>query len=152
MPLPAALLAFESVFHAACRSAMQAAGITPAYDARDLGGDAPASRVVVEASGFARASGHMAFDAERQPFHDHYRGQLTYTITTPRTAPGVAQHDAWLAAIRALHERPRQTFARLPYKILKLEPGPGSITYVNEGERDRSELVFDVELGLPGGL
>lgn len=151
MPVPPDLFAFESVFHAAGKAALTAAGVSPAYHARELV-DLPAARVVVEASGFARASGHMAFDAQRQPFYDHRGFRLTYTITTPRTAEGVARHDAWLASIRALHERPRQTFAALPYKLIKLEPSDSSLTYIQEGERDRSELIWEGELGIPGGL
>jgi hypothetical protein len=152
MPSPASLLAFESLFHAAAKGGLTAAGITPAYHARDITTDLPASRVVLEASGFARASGHMGTAQGGQLFYDHHRGQLTYIVTTPRTAAGALQHDAWLGAVRAFNLRARQSFAGLPYKILKLEESPSSLTYINEGERDRSELIYDLEFSIPGGL
>lgn len=152
MPSPASLLSFEATWHAGGKAALTAAGITPAYHARDVTAELPASRVVLEASGFARASGHMGTAQGGQLFYDHHRGQLTYIVTTPRTTAGVLQHDTWIGQVRALNLRARQTFAGLPYKIMKLEESPSSITYINEGERDRSELIYDVEFSIPGGL
>ncbi len=147
---PALLLDFESRFHTAALAALLAEGISPAYSARDLTPDLPPARVVVEAGGFARASGHMAFAADGSPFYDHYTGQLAYTLTTPRTPAGVAVHAAWLGRVRALHQRARQAIAGLPYGIVKMEDTGGSITYIRDGERDRSELLYTVEFGIPG--
>jgi hypothetical protein len=148
---PAELLRFEHNFSDAGKAALLAVGITPARSFEELG-DLPANRVVAEPSAFTRASGHMAFAANRQPFYDHFTGTLTFIVTTKRDETGPALHREWLGKIRALMTRPRQAFKGLPYKIIKLEDGAGSITNVNDGERDRSELVYTIELGIPGAL
>lgn len=148
---PSALLDFETVFHTAGKALLTTEGIAPAFTARELG-ERPPAHVVMEASGFVRASGHMGRAKGGQWFYDHHVGQLQYTLTTPRTAEGVALHGAWIGRLRALHQRARQAWAGLPYQITKLEETSGTLTYIREGERDRSELVFAVEFGIPGAL
>lgn len=151
MPSPAELLDFETTFHVSGKALLTAEGIVPAYHARELG-DLPPARVVVEASSFTRASTHQAQAVGGQWFDDHHTGQLQFIITTPRTAEGAAVHSAWLGRVRAMNQRARQAWTGLPYKILKLEETGASITYIRDGERDRSELVYEVELGIPGAL
>lgn len=142
--------AYESQFNVACKSRLRAAGVTNAFHARDLG-TLPDSRIVVESSGFARASGHMSQGQDGQFRYDHHAGTVTFIITTPRTATGREQHDAWLGLVRETFLPARRPLDGMPYQIMRFEETSGSVTYIQDGERDRSELVFSAEFGLRPG-
>lgn len=156
MPLTAAqVYEFEDRYYDVLIPALTAAGITPVYSARALG-DLPVSRVVVEAGSFGIASAHMAYAVDGTPFPDHYKGTLSIIITTPRTTAGIAQHRTWLGAIRNLFRQPRTLFASasgvLPYALIHCEETDGQVSYIRDHERDRSELTYAVEHGIPGTL
>lgn len=144
--------AFEDQFHAACVARLLAGGVASAYAARDQGADAPAERIVVEASGFVRASGHMGRGPAGEWRYDHFGGQVSFAIVTTRRGDGPATHARWLGLVRELFLPSRIPLAGLPYQMLRFEESSGSVTYVQDGERDRSELVFDVEIGLRAGV
>jgi hypothetical protein len=151
---PHSLYDFEPAYRAAMLAALRSAAVPAdqSYDALADTASLPAARIVVEASGFARASARKGLSRQGRYFDNHFSGQLTFTVTTPRSGGGPALHRHWVALIRALCSAPQQPFARLPYQIHRLVPSGSTLTYINEGERDRSELVFDVEHGIPGAL
>jgi hypothetical protein len=152
MPDVLSLYAFEDQFHAAVVARLKAAGVEDAFPALDLGADAPAARIVVEATGFARASGHMGAGPAGELRYDHFGGQVNITIITPRRDDGPATHARWLGLVRELFLPSRRPLAGMPYQIMRFEESGGSVTRVQDGERDRSELVFEAEIGLRAGV
>jgi hypothetical protein len=159
MPLLSAY-SFEAQFHAACVARLRAlipavSGVERVWDARsaDLLPAAATAKIVVEASPFARASGHMSPGTDGRLRYDHFRGQITITLSTEKTTAGGELHDQWLGLVRECFLPERQPLAAMPYQILQFEETGGSITYIADGERLRSELVFTAEIGLrPGSV
>lgn len=146
------ILAYEARLQAAAVALLTSAGATPAFGGTDTEESLPASRVVAEVTSGGRASGHMGFDRAGQPFYDHQSATLTFIVTTPITSEGVARHGVLLGLIRDTFRRGKGALQDAPYKIMRLEETSGSITYIREGERHRSELQFTVEFGIPGAL
>jgi hypothetical protein len=147
-PLP--IHAYEPQFNAACKARLTAGGVDPAYSADDLV-DLPAQRVVVEASGFSRASNHVSPGPSGRLRYDNKSGTVLFIITTPRTAEGRLKHHEWLGLVRELFEPDKRPLAGMPYQIMRFEETGGSITYIKEGERDRSELIYAAEIGIRPG-
>ncbi len=107
-------------------------------------------RIEIEASPFSKASGQKAYTAQGVAFYNHYRGQFAIEMTTPRKG-GAALHNAWLGLARRIFSMAAVPDFR-PYCLLEIEEAAGSITLVKEGERDRSRLVFSIQIGIPSGL
>lgn len=122
-------------------------------DSADFATDAEGvelARIAVEASPFVRASGQMCFTAQGIPFYNHFRGQLAFELTTPR-AGGSARHHAWIGLVRRLfNDAAVPDFG--PYCLLEIEESAGTITFVKDGERDRSSLVYTLQLTIPDRL
>jgi hypothetical protein len=89
----------------------------------------------------------MAFTRQGVAFYNHYRGQFSVEITTPR-AGGIARHHAWLGLSRRLFSHGAVPGFR-PYCLLDIEEAAGSIALLKEGERDRSRLVFTLQIAIP---
>lgn len=142
--------AYEAQFNATCKARLTAGGVDPAYSADDLD-ELPPQRVVVEASGFVDASNHMSPGPSGRLRYDNKGGTVLFIITTPRTAEGRAQHTQWIGLVRELFEPDKRPLAGMPYQIMRFQETSGSVLYINEGERDRSELVFAAEIGLRPG-
>ena len=151
---PRSVFAFEALFALGGAARLRAAGVEHAYDAQAAETLPPeiTSKIVVEASGFVRASLHKGLGPDGRLRYDHHTGQVTFILSTPRDAAGVARHRAWLALMRETFLPARAPFATLPYQIMRFEETGGSITFVQDGERDRSELVFLAEIGLRPGV
>jgi hypothetical protein len=113
---PETLYQFEPRLRAAAVAALKARGHPFVYDALDLTQDQTTpeaeppivNNLVVEASGFTRASNHMDFAKNGRPFFNHYNGQLRYIIQTKRDAAGTAAHTRYLGAVRSLARKHRQ--------------------------------------------
>ena len=125
----------------------------PAYKRLDNTASLPRTYLVVEASPFTPASDHMAFAQDGTPFRCHYSGQVAIHIQTPRDAGATAEayHHALVALVRRVLGTPL-SLQLPPYGILDIKEGGGSITFQKDGDRDRSELNFDLQLGIPSGL
>lgn len=149
---PKKLYQFEANITAAAVGALKAAGVTPVHSAHDTTADLPKERVDIEASSFSRASAHIDFAKNGRTFYNHFQGQLRFIVTTKRDATGPAAHAAYLGEIRALCDMARQALVVEGYRFIRIQESSGSITYINEGERDRSELLFDLELSIPGAF
>lgn len=151
----ATLYRFEKAFDAAAEAMLKAAGIAASFERMDEDAEGPVSRVVVSAGGFQRASEHMGQSANVQPvwFYNHFRGQLTYEITSPRNSAGREFHENALGKIRAIHAAKLNPFTvppALPYQVIRCVEGNGSFSYLRAGDRDRSELTYEVEIGING--
>lgn len=147
---PSEILQFEPALESTAQADLIAQGATATYTRLDLTSDLPANRIVVEASGFVRASEQMGQSVDGEWFYNHYRGQLQFSLTTKRDNDGPALHRQWLGLVRDRLSRPRQILTGFPFDILRVAESTASVTYLNEGDRDRSDLVFDIELAIPG--
>lgn len=107
-------------------------------------------RMSIECGIFTKASGQMAFTRQGVAFYNHFRGSLSVEITTPRVG-GLARHHAWLGVTRRLFSRGAVPGFR-PYELLEIEEAAGSIALVKEGERDRSRLVFTLQIAIPNDV
>jgi len=152
---PAQLYQFEDRYYDVLTLALGALCGTPCFPAHAQG-DLPSTRVVIELGAFGLASTHMAFAVDGTPFHDHYKGQISVIITTPRTPEGDGQRRILLGKIRDLFRNPRTLFASaagvLPYALIKCEETNGQLTYIRDHETDRTEITYEVEHGIPGTL
>jgi hypothetical protein len=120
----------------------------PAFAESEDGVELP--RIVVHTTPFLKASGQMAMSVQGVPFYNHFRGSLMVELTTPR-AGGATLHHEWIGLCRrAFSAAALPNFA--PYDVLQIEEAAGSVVLVKEGERDRSQLVYTMQLAIPGAL
>lgn len=152
-----ALFQFEKNIEAAAEALLKSAGLAATFERLDNAEfeAATANRITVQASAFDRASEHEGMSADTTPrsFFNHFKGTLTYAITTRRDTTGRAYHELALGTIRALHAalvNPFTVAPALPYQIIKCAESGGSISFIKSGERDRSELTYDLEIGIDG--
>lgn len=149
---PETLYKFEPRIRSACVASLKARAIENVFDADDTSADSPKNRLVVEASGYTRASNHKDIAKNGRAFFNHYTGQVRFIITTKRDTEGTAKHEAYLGAVRSLMDTARAALAVEGYCFLPFTENAGSVTYINEGERDRSELIYDIPLSIPGAF
>jgi hypothetical protein len=157
--IPEDIFQIERTLAARVAANLRAAGagdeqtVRPRLDDADFAQDAQGvelPRLSVETSMFTRASGQMAWTLQGVAFYNHFRGQVVVEINTPR-AGGAARHHGWIGLIRR-----QLNLAAVPdlspYDLLDIEEGAGSFALVKDGERDRSRLVFNLQLAIPSGV
>lgn len=151
---PQFLLRFERNAERSVAGALQARGAAPVYERMgpEEFPDDEVGRIVVVGIPFSQASNQMGFSAQRVPFFNHYRGQVSVEIRTRRDDAGSALHRAWLGLVRAYFCDANGGLTLFPYDVLEVEEAAGNTTYVKDGERDRSTLVFNLQILIPGAL
>ena len=149
---PQKIFQFEKNIDTGVIAGLTALGATPVFAARDDEASLPSDRIVVDSSPFTRASEQQDFCKAGVPFYNHFSGKTSIIITTKRNPASAAQHDAWIGLVRRFFSAPQADVRILPYDILSIKDSGGSVTFLKDGERDRSELNFEIELGIPGPL
>lgn len=150
-----ALLLFEKNVEESAVALLASLGITAVYERFDEDDAPPANMVVIVASPFERASEHMGLSADTVPvwFFNHFKGNLTYRVTSVRNEAGIAFHRDVISKIRAAHAaeiNPFDPSPSLPYQVMRCIESAGTYTYLKNGDRDRSEMVFELEIGIRG--
>lgn len=151
---PQEIYQFDLRNETSLKSALVALGAAlPVYARLEATEELPRAYITIEASPFTPASEQLAFSADLPPlpFRNHYSGQVRFEIQTPRNDPAsAAAHHASLGLVRQMLGQLGANITIAPYEILDVQETSGSLTMIRDGERDRSTLVFDVQLGIPG--
>lgn len=158
MPAPEYLFRFEQNIENALVASLAARGIVATaataanyvQDSTGGTGTGSAPYVGVSSSSFDQASQQQAFAVNGSQFYNHFRGHVSVIIVTNRTAAGQALHHKQLGIVRAMMTRARQAFAPEAYEILKVTASSGSFVMLRDREYDRTELMYEIELGIIG--
>lgn len=143
-------MAFADNVNAAAHAGFVADGL-PAYGHR-MAEELPNERLDLISTGFAKASEQMIQDVNGTWHDNHFAGQTTVTIITPRGDPEAkARHRAHVGRATYLLSREAQLFtaARLPYYEMLSSELVSSNSYEDEAtDTDRTELTFAQQIGI----
>lgn len=113
----------------------------------------PQDRVEVTAGGFQEASARMAQSNTGVWFRHHYTGNLAFGVITQRAGANAANHNVWVANIRAMMARPAQFFTAntLPcYEVLRVSETGSEPEIDPTTDADHTPLTYTIELGIVG--
>lgn len=148
----AEIFQFEDALVAAVVAAFNAdsvLGAASTYGPRQLA-ELPKARIDCIALGFAKASEQQVYAQERW-WDQHFAGDLTLTIITPRSSAAAASHATRVGRVRYLLSPKAALFTgvNLPhYEILSVENTGATYDFDESTDTDRSELTFRVDLGI----
>lgn len=150
------LFKFEANVEDSALALLAAKGLTNAFGRTSEATATPSNNIVVEVSPFDLGSEHMIASADTVPvwFRNHFKGTLTYRITTKRDTAGQTYHEDAVGKIRAAHAALTNPFdysPALPYQVMRSVISKGSFTYLKTGDRDVSELAYDLDIGILTG-
>lgn len=142
---------FEDNLQDACFAGLTSRGIP--HGATRANAEEVQERVEVVARGFRQASPKMGQSAGGVWFPTHYEGSIAFAVITQVAGANAANHNVWIANVRAMMARPTQFFTanNLPcYNVLRVEETGDDPDQEEKTDAHHTPLTFLVGLEIVG--